>query len=585
MISLGSPLGFFPKPPVINFAPELSRCQCDGQLKVYKSRNKPVVTLHLGQFISHELLMECSCCKKRYKSERLSGLVPKRCKFGYDVMVHVGKALFLRHCSQGQIIDELALRNICISASEISYLGKKFIIYLSLAHHRRAHAIKDRMCQRGGGYILHLDGTCDGKGPVLMSCLDSISEIVLGNTKLPSEKADEIIPFLKNIRKLFGIPIAIVHDMGRGILKAVATVFSGTPNFICHFHFLRDIGKDLFGIEYDIIRKRLKVHGIRAILRRRARSLKQTMDNNPKAACTMENGISSGQLPALPADMIAAIGCYSLIQWALKDVHNGYGFPFDCQHLSFTERLFTVYQEITNISDHNGAPIFLKLKKELQPVIDDISLKSAMATMKIKQNKFSQLRQAMRIAPENSTKGLNDDGTDDNIGDIETRVHQFREKITSEPTFSKNTDYVKLVAQIDKYWQKLFCDPITVLTPDGGTVILQPQRTNNILERFFRDFKRGYRKKTGNNSMGKVLQTIISDTPLVKNLQNPSYMELLLNGKQTIEEVFAQIDAQEARRRMISSEQSNERVPKPIQKIIAKPEFPITLRNILLSVN
>jgi len=62
-------------------------------------------------------------------------------------------------------------------------------------------------------------------------------------------------------------------------------------------------------------------------------------------------------------------------------------------------------------------------------------------------------------------------------------------------------------------------------------------------------------------------------------------MELLLNGKQTIEEVFAQIDAQEARRRMISSEQSNERVPKPIQKIIAKPEFPITLRNILLSVN
>ncbi len=54
---------------------------------------------------------------------------------------------------------------------------------------------------------------------------------------------------------------------------------------------------------------------------------------------------------------------------------------------------------------------------------------------------------------------------------------------------SKNADYVKLVAQIDKYWHKLFCDPITVLTPDGGTVILQPQRTNNILERFFRDLK------------------------------------------------------------------------------------------------
>ncbi len=88
--------------------------------------------------------------------------------------------------------------------------------------------------------------------------------------------------------------------------------------------------------------------------------------------------------------------------------------------------------------------------------------------MKIKQDKFSQLCQAMRIAPEKSTKGLNYDGADDDIGEIETRVRQFRKKITSEPTFSKNTDYVKLVAQIDKYWQKLFCDPITVYSPDGG---------------------------------------------------------------------------------------------------------------------
>jgi hypothetical protein len=585
LVNLGSPLGFFPKPPVVDFAPELGCCQCGGHLKVYKSRSKPVVTMHLGEFISHERLMECSGCKKRYESEQLSSLVSKRCKFGYDVMVHVGKALFLRHCSQGQVIDELALRNICISASQIAYLGRKFIIYLSLAHYKRAHAIQDRMRRHRGGYILHLDGTCDGNGPVLMSGLDSISEIVLGNIKLPSEKAEEIIPFLEKIRNLFGIPIAIVHDMGRGILKAVASVFPGTPDYICHFHFLRDIGKDLFGVEYDLIRSRLKVHGIRAILRRRTRSLRKAIDSSPKAADMLKIGVSSDQLPALSKDMVAAIGCYSLLQWALRDVHNGYGFPFDCPHLGFAKRLFTVYQEITTIGNHHSDAVFLKLKKELQPIIDDINLKSAMATMKIKQDKFSELRQAMRIAPENSTKGLNDDGTDDNIGDIETRVRQFREKTSSEPTFSKNPDYVKLVAQIDKYWQKLFCDPIKVYTSDGGSIMQQPQRTNNLLERFFRDFKRGYRKKTGNNSMGKMLQTILADTPLVKNLQNPFYMKLLLNGKSTLEEVFAQIDAQEARNLMTNKEQSNERVPKPIQKMINQPAFPLTLRNILLSTN
>ncbi len=44
--------------------------------------------------------------------------------------------------------------------------------------------------------------------------------------------------------------------------------------------------------------------------------------------------------------------------------------------------------------------------------------------------------------------------------------------------------YVKMIEQIDKYWSKFFADPITVNTPDGPVVIL-PQRTNNILERFF----------------------------------------------------------------------------------------------------
>jgi hypothetical protein len=141
------------------------------------------------------------------------------------------------------------------------------------------------------------------------------------------------------------------------------------------------------------------------------------------------------------------------------------------------------------------------------------------------------------------------------------------------------------VAQIDKYWQKLFCDPITVDTPDGGAIRLRPKRTNNLLERIFRDFKRGHRKKTGNNSMGKMLQTILADTPLVKNLQNPSYLEVLLNGKPRLEEAFAQIDAQEARKSMTNMEQLNERIPKPIQNMITQPTFPVTLRNILLSAN
>ena len=97
-----------------------------------------------------------------------------------------------------------------------------------------------------------------------------------------------------------------------------------------------------------------------------------------------------------------------------------------------------------------------------------------------------------------------------------------------------------MMKQIDKYGEKLFTDPITVQTPEGG-VTIYPQRTNNILEQFFRKLKRGQRRKTGNNSMSRMLNSMIADTPLVENMDNPEYMKILLGGKANLEELFAEI--------------------------------------------
>ena len=44
--------------------------------------------------------------------------------------------------------------------------------------------------------------------------------------------------------------------------------------------------------------------------------------------------------------------------------------------------------------------------------------------------------------------------------------------------------------------------------------------------------------------MGRALRTMLADTPLVKNLQNPRYMDILLDGKPTLEALFAKIDTQ-----------------------------------------
>jgi hypothetical protein len=92
-------------------------------------------------------------------------------------------------------------------------------------------------------------------------------------------------------------------------------------------------------------------------------------------------------------------------------------------------------------------------------------------------------------------------------------------------------------------------------------VTIYPQRTNNILERFFRDMRRSHRRKTGNNSMRRALQAMIADTPLVKNLDNPEYMEVLLNGKDSLEELFANIRYEDAKHSNRSNEDTDQILP------------------------
>jgi len=132
------------------------------------------------------------------------------------VLVFVGKSLFQRCLTTDQVYHELKLRNINLSTSEIEYLGRKFILYLALAHRQASPRIEQAM-NRIGGYILHLDATHEGDAPVLMTGMDGLKQIVLANVKIPSEHSDHIVPFLEQLQKNYGTPIACVHDMGTGL--------------------------------------------------------------------------------------------------------------------------------------------------------------------------------------------------------------------------------------------------------------------------------------------------------------------------------------------------------------------------------
>ena len=544
-----SPAKLFPTPPVVRFGPEQEHCPCGGLPVVQKTRRKTLLST-TGPFIAHETLTQCPDCHRTFGSEALRHLVPRCCNVGYDLLVFVGVALFRRHRSIAEVRAELVVRNIGLSSSEIDYLGRKFITQLALAHRQAAPRIREAMIT-AGGYILHLDATVDGDSPALMTGIDSLSQFVLANVKLPSEHADHIIPFLRGLKSQYGTPLACVHDMGTGIGKAVAAVFPDVHDFICHFHFLRDIGKDYLEPAYARLRRCLRGNATSTGLHGLVREMRQLLVEESASCKPQAEAIVAGAPVVEDIRLMPLTTAYSLALWALqgKQHGDGYGFPFDRPLLEFTQRMLTLDNLIPQLQDllakseepPESQPLF-KLLTQACYLAEDQEAVQAVEELRWRGEVFDRLRTAMRIAQAGGGNGLNDEGTDEAMATIRQRVQAFRQELDTNPKLASDSLSKKMAKQIDKYGEKLFADPITVEVP-AGPVTIYPQRTNNILEQFFRNVKRGYRRKTGNNTMRRALQTMLADTPLVKNLDNPQYMKILLEGKANLEELFASLDA------------------------------------------
>ncbi len=253
--------------------------------------------------------------------------------------------------------------------------------------------------------------------------------------------------------------------------------------------------------------------------------------------------------------------------------------PFDRPHLAFAKRIHHLHGELEKLKTiklrgvrKDNSPYF-KPYLDLENTIRDRTLWKTVSKIEEKITVFEKLRKAMRIAATSSRHGINDEGQKGNIRTIEKRVKTFRGWLTRRKDYPQNQAAEKMIAQIDKYWEKLFADPITAQTP-AGPILIQPQRTNNILEQFFRSLKRANRRRTGNASSSRMLRTILAETPLVRNLENPSYMRILLNGKASLEEVFAEVDIDTFRDAFREAQDVPEKIPSKLKHLIAMPDFP-----------
>ena len=150
------------------FRPEQEICPVDGHpLHVLNTKTRTIKATGIGTFIAHHTTLYCPEHPElgSWKSTDLPKIVPPDSNVSYSVIVEVGKLRFLesRQVAEIQLIL-LERHSIELSISEIERLINRFIFYLAAVHQENNHLIKEYI-KIQGGYILHIDATCEGDSP------------------------------------------------------------------------------------------------------------------------------------------------------------------------------------------------------------------------------------------------------------------------------------------------------------------------------------------------------------------------------------------------------------------------------------
>ena len=197
-------------------------------MKVQKTIQRSGKTLAHGSFRVGETVYVCaSGCQQEgrlvtRRSYQLAQLLLPRSTVGYDVLVYVGCQRLVHYHQRQEIRTDLQRKyGIVLSTGEISALGRRFLLYLERLHWRCAPALR-AVLQADGGWPLHIDATGeDGRG-TMVTALAGWRGWVLHAWKVPTERAEFILPGIQRVTAAFGAPCAILRDPGRAMTEAAA---------------------------------------------------------------------------------------------------------------------------------------------------------------------------------------------------------------------------------------------------------------------------------------------------------------------------------------------------------------------------
>jgi len=541
---------------------------CFGPTIVQKSDPRNVVTLEHGGFVAYETVRICAArCRHpsgtlvTVRSENLSRLVPAGGVFGYDVEVFVGLARFVHHKQREEIRAELAKKGITPSSGEISALALRFLKHLAELHASRQPALREAI-ERDGGYPLNFDATGeDGRGTLLVA-YDGWREWVLGAWKLPTERADQITPHLVDVAERFGLPCALMRDLGRAVRRAakdfVRKLKLKIPVLGCHLHFLGDIGEDLLKAAHDKLRgffqKDKLLPGLRAFVRDLGRKLGTDLPAIREEV--LEWAADDPSEHVLPDGRTGLATVRALAQWVLDSARDGkhLGFPFERPYLDLYERARKVRRAVDAFLRRppDGKALcraLQRLARLLDPVVTAKNVSETSETICARAELFDELRVALRLNPKPSGDDAPDLSVDEAVAElcdirkaVRTLKQSLRKRRPERGPAEDTREAIDIVLKhLEQHENSLWGHVITLPENVGGGIRVVA-RTNNLLESFFHRMKHGERRRSGRKVLTDDFEHLPAEAAMAYNLTKPDYVKIVCGSLEKLPDAFADLD-------------------------------------------
>jgi hypothetical protein len=229
-------------------------------------------------------------------------MTPLGSKYAFDIIVEVGRLRREQKMTFDEIVQSLRSRGVDIGSSRSS--AKHLLQYYEIYELLWKEEELNSQCQ-GQDVVLSIDGAKPKKGSETLYIVSNAltNEVYHDEWTLYSDTCS-IEEILNEVKKRDLNVVGFVSDKQRTLLLGVQNVFGELPHQLCQFHWLQEIGKDLYGLD-----KQINVY-----IKKNLRKLRQLTINT-------KNRFQQGTLPAMNIIFLQEIESY------LTVIFNDYSKP------------------------------------------------------------------------------------------------------------------------------------------------------------------------------------------------------------------------------------------------------------------